>query len=113
MDIPSVQALCEWKQHCIRAVAGSWHDVKAAQGWITKSRNPEVPKENLRDSRALMRLDMMVATNLLGKFARMKRARHLSVQHAHCLSQTNRMEHSCLIEERLLAGCELMRAICV
>eukprot|EP00959_Pyramimonas_sp_CCMP1952_P175371 3665295-Pyramimonas_sp.AAC.1 len=31
VDIPSVQTLQEWKQHCVRVVAGAWHDVKAAQ----------------------------------------------------------------------------------
>eukprot|EP00959_Pyramimonas_sp_CCMP1952_P253747 5301159-Pyramimonas_sp.AAC.1 len=32
-DKPSAQTLRELKQHCIRAVAGSWHGVRAAQTW--------------------------------------------------------------------------------
>eukprot|EP00959_Pyramimonas_sp_CCMP1952_P465527 9488463-Pyramimonas_sp.AAC.1 len=58
---------------------------------------PDVPKDNLRDSGALLRLDMMITTNLLEKFAKMKRSQRLSVQRAHFLSQINRMEHSCQI----------------
>eukprot|EP00959_Pyramimonas_sp_CCMP1952_P333239 6977763-Pyramimonas_sp.AAC.1 len=33
LDIPSVQTLREWMQHCMRALAGSRHDVRAAQTW--------------------------------------------------------------------------------
>eukprot|EP00959_Pyramimonas_sp_CCMP1952_P206692 4322387-Pyramimonas_sp.AAC.1 len=94
----------------INAVAGSWPDVKAAQTWITESMEPEVPKESLRDSGAMMRLDMMIATNLVEKFAEMKRNSKLSVQRIHFLSQINRMEHSCHIEGCLLTGREI-RAI--
>eukprot|EP00959_Pyramimonas_sp_CCMP1952_P352310 7381667-Pyramimonas_sp.AAC.1 len=43
----------------------------------------------------------------------MKRNRRLPVQHTHFLSQTYRMERSCQIGGRLLAGREMMRAICV
>eukprot|EP00959_Pyramimonas_sp_CCMP1952_P064371 1344377-Pyramimonas_sp.AAC.1 len=43
----------------------------------------------------------------------MKRNQRLSAQHAHFLSQINRMEHSCQIEGRLLTGREMMRAVCV
>eukprot|EP00959_Pyramimonas_sp_CCMP1952_P163951 3428021-Pyramimonas_sp.AAC.1 len=98
LDIPSAQTLREWKQRCIGAVAGSWHDVKAAQTWITEAMEREVPKESLRDSGALLRLGMMIATNLFEKFAKMKRSRNLSVQRAHFLSQINRVGHSCQIE---------------
>eukprot|EP00959_Pyramimonas_sp_CCMP1952_P018371 388672-Pyramimonas_sp.AAC.1 len=62
-----------------------------------------MPKENLRDSAALVRLDAMIATNMLGKFADMKRNQRLSL---------NRTEHSCQIEGRVLAGRDAMRAIC-
>eukprot|EP00959_Pyramimonas_sp_CCMP1952_P384615 8060547-Pyramimonas_sp.AAC.1 len=75
LDIPSAQTLREWKQHCIRAVAGPWHDVHATQTWVSETMDPAVPKENLRDSGALMHLDMMIATNLLEKFVKMKRNR--------------------------------------
>eukprot|EP00959_Pyramimonas_sp_CCMP1952_P310127 6490335-Pyramimonas_sp.AAC.1 len=37
LDIPSVQTLREWEQHCIGAVAESWHDVKTAQTWIIEA----------------------------------------------------------------------------
>eukprot|EP00959_Pyramimonas_sp_CCMP1952_P181297 3790828-Pyramimonas_sp.AAC.1 len=74
---------------------------------------PDAPRENLRDSRALMRLDMMIATNLPDKFAKMKRDQRLSAQHARFLSQINRAEHSCQTEGRLLTDREMMRAICV
>eukprot|EP00959_Pyramimonas_sp_CCMP1952_P426299 8928671-Pyramimonas_sp.AAC.1 len=50
LDIPSAQTLREWKQHCIRAVAGSWHDVRAAQTWVSGAMGPDAPEENLRDS---------------------------------------------------------------
>eukprot|EP00959_Pyramimonas_sp_CCMP1952_P182035 3806050-Pyramimonas_sp.AAC.2 len=30
LDMPSVQTLREWEQHCIIAVAGSWYNVRAA-----------------------------------------------------------------------------------
>eukprot|EP00959_Pyramimonas_sp_CCMP1952_P459291 9478013-Pyramimonas_sp.AAC.1 len=73
---------------------------------------PEVPKETLRDSWALMRLDMMIAANPFEKSANMKRNSKLSVQRAHSLSQINRMGHSCQIEGRLLAGREMIRALC-
>eukprot|EP00959_Pyramimonas_sp_CCMP1952_P230977 4828644-Pyramimonas_sp.AAC.1 len=72
MGIPSVQTLREWKQHCIRAAAGSWHDVKAAQVWIMEATNPDIDKWNLQTARVSMRLDMMLATNLLETFANMK-----------------------------------------
>eukprot|EP00959_Pyramimonas_sp_CCMP1952_P358379 7503870-Pyramimonas_sp.AAC.1 len=72
---------------------------------------PDVPGENLRFSGALMRFDMMIATNLLEKFANMKRNQRLSVHRAHALSHFNHMEHSCQIEGRPLAGREMMRAM--
>eukprot|EP00959_Pyramimonas_sp_CCMP1952_P442019 9253199-Pyramimonas_sp.AAC.2 len=56
---------------------------------------------------------MMIAANLLAKFAMVKRSRNLSVQRARFRSQINRVEHSCQIEERLLMGREMIRAICV
>eukprot|EP00959_Pyramimonas_sp_CCMP1952_P399325 8367059-Pyramimonas_sp.AAC.1 len=56
---------------------------------------------------------MMIATNVLEKFAKVKRNQRLSTQHTHFLSQTNRMEHSRQIEGRLLTGREMARVICV
>eukprot|EP00959_Pyramimonas_sp_CCMP1952_P090644 1897642-Pyramimonas_sp.AAC.1 len=64
----------------------------------TNSNGAEVPKESLRGSGALMRLDMMIATNLFGKLAKVKRNRNLSVPRAYFLKEINRMEHSCQIE---------------
>eukprot|EP00959_Pyramimonas_sp_CCMP1952_P205409 4295672-Pyramimonas_sp.AAC.1 len=71
---------------------------------------PEVPKENPRDSRALMRLDMTIATNLFEKFAKMKRNGKLSVRRIHFFSQINRVWRSCQIEGPLLTGREMIRA---
>eukprot|EP00959_Pyramimonas_sp_CCMP1952_P095328 1993597-Pyramimonas_sp.AAC.1 len=56
---------------------------------------------------------MIIATSLLEKLAKTRRSRNLSVQHAHFLSQVNRVEHSCQSEQRLLTGREMIRAICV
>eukprot|EP00959_Pyramimonas_sp_CCMP1952_P413357 8661595-Pyramimonas_sp.AAC.1 len=72
-DIPSVQTLREWKQHCIRAVAGSRRDVHAAQTWVSEAMISEVPKGNIKDSGGLMRLDMMIAACLFVELAKMKR----------------------------------------
>eukprot|EP00959_Pyramimonas_sp_CCMP1952_P346526 7257906-Pyramimonas_sp.AAC.1 len=61
---------------------------------------PDVPKENFRDSEnlrdpgALMRLDTMIATDMLQKFAQMKRSQLLSAQHSHFFSRMNRLEQS-------------------
>eukprot|EP00959_Pyramimonas_sp_CCMP1952_P238791 4990088-Pyramimonas_sp.AAC.1 len=59
---------------------------------------PEIPKKSLRDSGALMRLDMVIAANLLEPFANMKRNPRLSVQRASFLVHINRMEHSYQID---------------
>eukprot|EP00959_Pyramimonas_sp_CCMP1952_P350181 7336714-Pyramimonas_sp.AAC.1 len=72
LDIPRVETLREWGQHCMMTVAGSWHDIHTAQTWVCEAMGADVPKENLRDSGALVRLDMMIATNVLLKFAKMK-----------------------------------------
>eukprot|EP00959_Pyramimonas_sp_CCMP1952_P203262 4250586-Pyramimonas_sp.AAC.1 len=82
----------------MRGVAGPWHDVHAAQTWASEAMGPDVPRDNLRDPGALMRLGMMIATNLLEKFANMKRDRRLLVRRTHSLSRINRVEHSCQIE---------------
>eukprot|EP00959_Pyramimonas_sp_CCMP1952_P147698 3090729-Pyramimonas_sp.AAC.1 len=50
LDIPSAPTLREWEQHCMRAVAGSWRDVKAAHTWVTEAMGPDAPKENVSDS---------------------------------------------------------------
>eukprot|EP00959_Pyramimonas_sp_CCMP1952_P000641 12391-Pyramimonas_sp.AAC.1 len=74
---------------------------------------PDVPKENLRVCGSMVRLGMMIGTNLLEKSVRVKRSQRLSVQHAHILSQINRMGNSSHIEGRLITGREMVRAICV
>eukprot|EP00959_Pyramimonas_sp_CCMP1952_P344463 7214518-Pyramimonas_sp.AAC.1 len=83
----------------MRAVAGSWHDVRAAQTWVSEARGPDVSKENLRDPGALVRLDMMTATDLLEKCP------FLVADQSH--------GHPCQIEGRLLTGREMLRALCV
>eukprot|EP00959_Pyramimonas_sp_CCMP1952_P252255 5270594-Pyramimonas_sp.AAC.1 len=77
-----------------------------------RSNGPWRARENLRNSKALMRLNMVIARNLLEKFAKMKRNQRLSVQRIHLVSQINRMEPSGQIEGRLLTGREMMRTIC-
>eukprot|EP00959_Pyramimonas_sp_CCMP1952_P217777 4554579-Pyramimonas_sp.AAC.1 len=103
LGVPSVQAL----------LAGSWHDAKAAQTWVAEAMGPEVPKEGLRGPRALMRLDMMIATHLIEQFPNVKRNRNLSLQRTHFLSRINHVEHSCQIEGRVLTDRAMIRAICV
>eukprot|EP00959_Pyramimonas_sp_CCMP1952_P289069 6045656-Pyramimonas_sp.AAC.1 len=56
---------------------------------------------------------MMMAANMLAKYAMTKRSRNLSVQHVHFFAQVNRVEHSCQTEQRLLMGRDMIRAICV
>eukprot|EP00959_Pyramimonas_sp_CCMP1952_P439911 9209652-Pyramimonas_sp.AAC.1 len=101
------------QQHCSRAVAGSFHNVKEAQVRIMGAMGPDIPMGDLQTAGVFMRLDLMIATSMLEKFANIKRNRRLPVQHTHFLSKVNRVEHSCPTQQRLLAGREMIRAICV
>eukprot|EP00959_Pyramimonas_sp_CCMP1952_P400007 8380850-Pyramimonas_sp.AAC.1 len=53
LDIPSIQTLREWKQLCVRAVAGAWHGAKAAQLLIMGAMGPRIPKGESPGSRGL------------------------------------------------------------
>ena len=44
MDGPDVTTLREWKQHCVRTVAGASPDVRAAQQWVMEAMGPTVAK---------------------------------------------------------------------
>eukprot|EP00959_Pyramimonas_sp_CCMP1952_P043035 900498-Pyramimonas_sp.AAC.1 len=73
---------------------------------------PSVTEEQLRNPGRSQRLDIMIATNLMEKFSKMRRDRSLSAHHIHFLQQTNRMECGAQNEQRLLTGREMIRAIC-
>eukprot|EP00959_Pyramimonas_sp_CCMP1952_P164840 3445434-Pyramimonas_sp.AAC.1 len=73
---------------------------------------PSLDNEQLRNPSRSQRLDIMIATNLIEKFNRMRRNRGLSTHHMHVLQQVNRMECGAQNEQRLLTGREMIRAIC-
>ena len=79
MDLPDVNTLPLWQLHTIRAVAQDppASEVREAQIWIMQAFDPEVPREALRDSGRYARLDMMIATSMLEKFAKLKKSRNL------------------------------------
>eukprot|EP00959_Pyramimonas_sp_CCMP1952_P286242 5985664-Pyramimonas_sp.AAC.1 len=74
--------------------------------------DPSVDNEQLRNPGRFQRLDVMIATNLIEKFNKMRRNRGLSAHHIHFLQQINRMEYGAQNEQRLLTGREMIRAIC-
>ena len=73
MDIPDVSTLKEWQLHTIRVVAQAPPacESRAAQKWIMAAMNPEVPREDLIDAGRFTRIDFMIATCLLEKFAKL------------------------------------------
>eukprot|EP00959_Pyramimonas_sp_CCMP1952_P373283 7817263-Pyramimonas_sp.AAC.1 len=73
---------------------------------------PSVANEQLRHPGRLQRLDIMIAMNLIEKFNKMRRNRGLSTHQIHILQRINRMEYAAQNEQRLLAGREMIRAMC-
>eukprot|EP00959_Pyramimonas_sp_CCMP1952_P254400 5313873-Pyramimonas_sp.AAC.1 len=112
MDIPDVANIREWQMHAIRAIAGSSPEIQAARRWIMEALGPAVADEQLRNPGRFERLDIMIATNLIEKFTKMRRNRGLSNHHIHFVQQISRMEYGAQNEERLLTGREMIRAIC-
>eukprot|EP00959_Pyramimonas_sp_CCMP1952_P411777 8629075-Pyramimonas_sp.AAC.1 len=112
MDIPDVTNIREWQMHAVRAAAGSSPETQEAQLWIAEAMDRSAAKEQLRHPGRFRRLDIMIATNLIAKFIKMRRNRNLSIHRAHFLQQINRMEFGAQNEKRLLTGREMTRAIC-
>eukprot|EP00959_Pyramimonas_sp_CCMP1952_P285704 5973758-Pyramimonas_sp.AAC.1 len=98
--------------HAARAIAGSLPESQAAQHWITEAMNPAVEDEQLKDAGRFQRLDLMIATNLIDKFNKMRNNRYQPGHHTHFLQQMTRMEYSAQNEGRLMTGREMVRAIC-
>eukprot|EP00959_Pyramimonas_sp_CCMP1952_P117679 2460161-Pyramimonas_sp.AAC.1 len=98
--------------HTIRAAAGSSPEIQEAQLWIMEAMDPTVAKSQLSDPGRFRRLDIMIATNLIEKFTKMRRNRNLSVHHNHLHYQINRVEFAAQNEKRPLAGREMIRVIC-
>eukprot|EP00959_Pyramimonas_sp_CCMP1952_P245803 5137252-Pyramimonas_sp.AAC.1 len=98
--------------HAVRAIAGSSPEIQLAQRWIMEAMGLAVDNEQLRNPGRFQRLDIMLATNLIEKFSKMRRNRSLSNHHIHFLQQISRMEYGAQNEERLLTGREMIRAIC-
>eukprot|EP00959_Pyramimonas_sp_CCMP1952_P017851 378615-Pyramimonas_sp.AAC.1 len=73
---------------------------------------PAVPKEHLRNPGRFPRLDLMISTNLIDKFTKLRKHRNLSVHHNHSPRQANRMEFAARNEQRLLTGRDVAQAIC-
>ena len=114
MDLPDVHTLSEWQMHTIRVVAQAPPacEVRDAQIWIMQAFDPKVPREDLRESGKFARLDMMIATSMNEKFAKLKRSRNLTPQQSHFLSQMTRMDLAAIREHRMLKGREMIRAVC-
>eukprot|EP00959_Pyramimonas_sp_CCMP1952_P204731 4281109-Pyramimonas_sp.AAC.1 len=53
---------------------------------------PSMDNEQLRNPGRFQRLDIMIATNLIEKFNKMRRNRGLSTHHMHFLQQISRMD---------------------
>eukprot|EP00959_Pyramimonas_sp_CCMP1952_P289735 6059653-Pyramimonas_sp.AAC.1 len=68
---------------------------------------PAVEDEQLKDAGRFQRLDLMIATNLIEKFNKMRKSRY-----THVLQQVTRMEFSAQAEGGLMTGREMVRAIC-
>ena len=113
LDIPDVTSLREWKQHAIRAVARASPDVHGAQAWVMQAMDPSVTAESLKHSGNFLRLDMMIATELIEKCIKLKKKGNMSVHHTHFLAKLNRMEYERQLVGTLLTGREMIRAICV
>eukprot|EP00959_Pyramimonas_sp_CCMP1952_P161571 3378771-Pyramimonas_sp.AAC.1 len=75
MDIPDVTSIREWQMHAVRAIAGSPPEIQSAQRWIMEAMDPAVDSEQLRNPGRFQRLDIMIATNLIEKFNKMRRNR--------------------------------------
>eukprot|EP00959_Pyramimonas_sp_CCMP1952_P237744 4967928-Pyramimonas_sp.AAC.1 len=74
--------------------------------------DPAVDDQQLRNPGRFHRLDIMIAINLMEKFNKMRKNNKLPNHHIHFLQQTSRMEFRAQVEERLLTGREMIRAIC-
>eukprot|EP00959_Pyramimonas_sp_CCMP1952_P273924 5725603-Pyramimonas_sp.AAC.1 len=68
---------------------------------------PAVPKEHLRNPGRFPCLDLMIATNLIEKFTKLRRNRNLSAHHNHFLRQIQRVEFAAQNAKRLLTGREM------
>eukprot|EP00959_Pyramimonas_sp_CCMP1952_P332816 6969311-Pyramimonas_sp.AAC.1 len=62
--------------HAVRAIAGSSPESQAARHWIAEAMNPAVEDEHLKDAGRFQRLDLMIATNLIEKFNKMRQNRY-------------------------------------
>ena len=113
-SLPNVNTLRDWQLHTIRVVAQAPPacEVQEAQAWITEAFDPEVPKEQLQDSGKYARLDIMIATSMLEKFAKLMMSNRLSPQESHFLAQMQRMEFAAINDKRFLKGREMIRAVC-
>eukprot|EP00959_Pyramimonas_sp_CCMP1952_P350031 7333745-Pyramimonas_sp.AAC.1 len=69
--------------------------------------NPAVDDEQLKEAGRFQRLDLMVATNLIEEFNKMRRNRNQPSHHIHVLQQITRMGCSAQNEGRLLTGREM------
>eukprot|EP00959_Pyramimonas_sp_CCMP1952_P327804 6862861-Pyramimonas_sp.AAC.1 len=68
--------------------------------------NPAVDHQQLRNAGRFQRLDLMVATNLMDKFSKMRKNHKLPDHHIHFLQQISRVEFGAQAEEGLLTGRE-------
>eukprot|EP00959_Pyramimonas_sp_CCMP1952_P310028 6488042-Pyramimonas_sp.AAC.1 len=112
LDIPDVTNIREWKMHAIRAIAGSSPESQVAQHWIAEAMGPAVEDEQLKEAGQFQRLDLMIATNLIEKFNKMRKSRYQPAHHTHSLQQVTRVEFSAQAEGGLVTGREMVRAIC-
>eukprot|EP00959_Pyramimonas_sp_CCMP1952_P303106 6342242-Pyramimonas_sp.AAC.1 len=56
--------------------------------------DPDVEDEQLKDAGRFQRLDLMIATNLIEQFNRMRKSRYQPAHHTHVLQQVTRVEFS-------------------
>eukprot|EP00959_Pyramimonas_sp_CCMP1952_P442893 9271697-Pyramimonas_sp.AAC.1 len=73
--------------------------------------DPAAEDEQLKDAGRFQRLDLMIATNIIEKFNKMRKNRYQSGHRTHFLQQITRMEFSAQSEGGL-TGREMVRAIC-
>eukprot|EP00959_Pyramimonas_sp_CCMP1952_P442607 9265661-Pyramimonas_sp.AAC.1 len=69
--------------------------------------DPAVDNEQLRNPGRFQRLNIMIATNLIEQFTKMRGNRGLSSHHIHFLQQISRIGYGAQNEERLLTGREM------
>eukprot|EP00959_Pyramimonas_sp_CCMP1952_P297876 6231245-Pyramimonas_sp.AAC.1 len=74
--------------------------------------DPAVEDEQLKDAGRFQRHDLMIATNLIEKFNKMRNSRYQPPHHTHFLQQVTRVEFSAQAEGGLMTGRAMVRAIC-